>query len=159
MKMDWEQYRARYARERRPVLERFRTRLLEGAVMATPHSASGYAGALTAALITIFRQMTDLLQDSRLPETPDSRNRVRHILKERYFIRLSGIDRFVIAEEYVRTHFRYQAPCPEETEEWLRSFRGHNTEAEHLVRRIDEETDAFIMEEMPGILKEQAQRE
>ena len=104
MEMDWDRYRICCARLREPVLTRFETTLLEGAGMSTVQSAPAYAGALTASLITMFRQMSDLLRqeaacwEEKGPEGTGWR-RIRRKMRESYFLRLAGVDRLKIAQE------------------------------------------------------------
>ena len=87
-----------------------------------------------------------------------SRDRLRQAVNRRYFSRLSGIEELEIAQEYVRTHFQYQMPRREELTAWLLSYQGRAGAVQDLVRRIDEETDSFIREEVPGIVKESRQK-
>ena len=159
MRINLERYRKQCAAKRRAVLVRFGAVLAEGAEIATPQSCVAYAGALTAALVTILRQMADMLGEtvSGLEEEAGGKRpdpgEVRRVMRRKYFQRLAGISTLKIAEEYVRVHYRYQTPQTAEMTEWLRSFRGRYEAVEELVRRIDEETDAFIREDVPGVLK------
>ena len=158
MQMDWDRYRICCARLREPVLIRFETTLLEGAGMSTVQSAPAYAGALTASLITVLRQMRDLLRQEAAcgagdaPERTDW-NRLGRKMRESFFLRLAGVDRLKIAQEYVREHYRYQDRSADGMAQWLLSFQGQHEDARELVRRIDVETDAFIREELPSIWK------
>ncbi len=159
MRIDLERYRKKSAAERHAVLIRFGAVLTEGAEIATPQSCTAYAGALTAALVTILRQMTDTLSEivsggekeagSKRPDPGE----IRRAMRRKYFRRLAGISDLKIAEEYVRVHYRYQPPQTTEMTEWLRSFQGRHEAVRDLVCRIDKETDAFIREDIPGMLK------
>ena len=172
MRIDWEKYRAECAKKRKRVLIRFRDMLLKGAAVSTVQSAPVCTGALTAALVTVLKQMTDLLcqyagsaENScneetpvRMPGTgcgtvPADRERIRCAVRKSYFVRLSGIRNLKIAEEYVNTHFRYRETSEEDMTAWLLSFQGQPDAASELAHRIDEETDAFIREEIPKILR------
>ena len=62
MEIDWEHYRIYCAEQRAGVLERFGSTLAKGAGTATVQSAPVYTGQLTAALVTVLRQMTDTLK-------------------------------------------------------------------------------------------------
>ena len=77
-------------------------------------------------------------------------------MRERYFLRLAGVDRLKVAQEYVREHYQYQDRSADGMAPWMLSFQGQHKEAGELVRRIDEETDAFIREDLPGIWKSAA---
>ena len=161
MQMDWNRYRICCAQLREPVLTRFETTLLEGAGMSTVQSAPAYAGALTAALITVLRQMRDLLrQEAACGEGKDPActdwNRLGRKMRELYFLRLAGVDRLKVAQEYVREHYQYQDRSADGMAPWMLSFQGQHREAGELVRRIDEVTDAFIREDLPGIWKSAA---
>lgn len=150
MEIDWDQYRTRCADQRAGVLERFESTLLNGAALATVQSAPVYTGQLTAALVTVLRQMTDAMSQMMCDQT----DRLRQAMRERYFTRLGGIEELEIAREYVRTHFQYLEPSREDTTGWLLSFQGRRSAAGKLVREIDKETDLFIRQEVPGIVKE-----
>ena len=104
MQMDWNRYRICCAQLREPVLTRFETTLLEGAGMSTVQSAPAYAGALTAALITVLRQMRDLLrQETACGEGKEQErtdwNRLGRKTRERYVLRLPGVDGLRGAQE------------------------------------------------------------
>ena len=81
------------------------------------------------------------------------RDHIRQEMKRRFFFRLSGIEELAIAQEYMRTHFQYQLPRREEMTEWLLSFQGRGAAVQELVRKIDEQTDSFIREDVPEIVE------
>lgn len=157
METDWGRFRLLCAEARRPVLKRFEKELLEGAEVSTVLSAPSVTGALTAALMTILRQMADLLEQSGAAASGGDiggrgRNRVRQSVRRAYFTRLSRIGELEPAREYIRTHYRQLPRRAEEMERWLSAFRKNPDAAEDLVRKIDAETDAFIREEIPDIV-------
>ena len=164
MEIDWDCYRTGCAEQRSSVLERFGSMLLKGAEIATVQSAPVYTGQLTAALVTILRQMTDTLKTYSLSIDDSAeadifkmktalRGRFGQDINRHYFSRLSGIEELAIAQEYMRTHFQYQMPRREEMTEWLLSFHGRSSAVQELVRKIDEETDSFIREDVPKIVR------
>ena len=162
MEIEWDCYRTDCAEQRSCVLERFGNLLLKGTGVATVQSAPVYTGQLSAVLVTVLRQMTDSLETYSLPtdESADAevfkikspgRDRFRRAMRRQFFSRLSGIDELAIAQEYMRTHFQYQMPRREEMTVWLLSFQGRSSAVKELVRKIDEETDLFIREDVPKI--------
>ena len=164
MEIDWEQYRTGCQEQRADVLERFGDMLLRGAGVATVQSAPVYTGQLTAVLVTVLRQMTDTLKMNGLSTDESAaaegskivsagRDHCRQEMKRRFFSRLSEIEELAIAQEYMKTHFQYQMPRREEMTAWLLSFQGRSSAVQELVRKIDEQTDSFIREDVPKIVE------
>ena len=95
------------------------------------------------------------MADAEVPgRVSGGRNHFRQAMNRCYFSRISGIEELEIAQEYVRTHFQYQMPRREEMTAWLLSYQGRAEAVQELVRKIDRETDSFIREDMPRIVKE-----
>lgn len=142
MEIDWDCYRTGCAELRSSVLDRFGSMLLKGAGIATVQSAPVYTGQLTAALVTILRQMTDTLKTYSLSVDDSAeadifkmktalRGRFGQDMNRHYFSRLSGIEELAIAQEYMSV-----SDAPQRGNDCMAAvFQGRSSVVQELVRK------------------------
>ena len=157
--IDWKRYAQLCDDLNASAVERFTEALRKSAGVATRQSIPAYTGAMKASLVTMLRQMTDILKqmsESELREEDREKirwNRVKGQMREVWFGRLCGIENFPLVTDYMNTRIQNRPSDMESLYRWANSLRGNEKEIARIARRIREETALFEREDVPGIME------
>lgn len=157
--IDWEKYTALCEKACQPAIGRFSKMLLTASGVSTPQSIPVYAGAMKANLVTVLREMTDILKRMSKDSLPGEAyenirwKAVTDRMREAWFGRLCKIDRLTIAADYVNTRLQNRKPDYEGLYQWVSSLQNQQDEVRKITERIQEETLVFARSEVPEILE------
>lgn len=156
--IDWKRYTQLCEESNTQTIERFAISLRRAAGVATYLSMPVYTGTMTANLVTMLRQMTDILKylaGKQLTEEEQRSIRWRDVeerMREVWFGRLCGIDRFPLAADYVNTRIHNRHSDNDALYMWINTMQNDYSQIEHIVGRIREETALFTSEDVPLIM-------
>ncbi len=157
--IDWKQYEGLCSEMAAPAVERFTDTLRKATVVATEQSIPVYSGAMRGSLVTVLRQMIDILKklsEARLESSQLEKIRWKHVedgMRETYFLRLADIKDMYVAREYAACRIQGKTAEKGQMYQWVYSLHGKEKEIERIGRQILEQTRAFAGEDVPKILE------
>ena len=158
-KFDWKQYAHLCEDASASAIDRFAQTLRRASGVATNQSIPVYTGTMKGCLVTVLRQMTDILKHLakiQLPEEAYDRipwKSVEDRMRDQFFQRLCAIDNMQIAVEYTNTRLMNRPSDQEAVYRWVYSLHNKDREICRIVRRTTEESSAFVREDVPRILE------
>lgn len=157
--IDWKRYAQLCDDASVSAIDRFDQSLRKASGVATCQSIPVFTGAMKGSLVTILRQMSDILKQLariRLSEKEYETIRWKDVedrMRETYFRRLCGIDNMQIAVEYVNTRLKNRPSDQEAVYRWVYSLQNKDQEISRIVQRTAEEVSAFAREDVPRIME------
>lgn len=157
--IDWNRYAQMCEESAGPAIDRFEESLRKSAGMATNQSIPVYMGLMKGSLVTVLRQMTDILEQLAQKQLSKTERKKMHWkelearMREAYFERLAAIDNMMIAEEYLNTRVRNKPSDYAGVYRWVSSLRNNDKEIRRIASRVREETSAFAKENAPDVLE------
>ena len=157
--IDWKKYAQLCDDASVTAIDRFDQSLRKAAGVATNQSIPVYTGAMKASLVTVLRQMTEILKQLAEKQLSESEYETIHWkdvedrMRESYFQRLCAIDNMQIAVEYTNTRLMNRPSDQEAVYRWVYSLHNKDREICRIVRRTTEESSAFVREDVPRILE------
>jgi hypothetical protein len=156
--IDWKRYVRLCEEASAPAIDRFAQTLRKAAGVATNQSMPVYEGALKGSLVTVLRQMTDILKHMarlQLQEKEYGRIRWKDVedrMREVFFQRLCAIENMYVATEYVNTRLRNLPSDQEMMYQWVYGLQNKEDEIDRIAGRISAEAAAFASEDVPRII-------
>ena len=157
--IDWKRYTQLCEESYTQAIERFALSLRRAAGVATCLSMPVYTGTMTANLVTVLRQMTDILKQLAQKQLTEKEQHsicwrdVEERMREVWFGRLSGIDNLPLAADYVNTRIHNRRSDSDALYMWISTLQSDYSEIERIVGRIREETALFTSEDVPLIME------
>ena len=140
-------------------IDRFAQTLRKAAGVATNQSMPVYEGALKGSLVTVLRQMTDILKHMarlQLQEKEYGRIRWKDVGRPDTggcsILGLCAIENMYVATEYVNTRLRNLPSDQEMMYQWVYGLQNKEDEIDRIAGRISAEAAAFASEDVPRII-------
>ncbi len=157
--IDWNRYHELCIEVTRPAVERFAEALRSAVGVATEQSIPVFSGEMRGSLLTVLRQMTDILK--QLSQAQLTQSQINNInwkdtqsrLREMYFLRLAQIENMQIASEYVRERLQNELPQKGQIYHWVYSLQGNEDEVERIIRQTGEAVGEFSLKDVPKIME------
>ncbi len=158
MDINWNYYTNRCREMAAPAIDRFENSLLTACRVATAQSMPVYSGAMKASLITVHRDMVELLKRSvQVAGTGAEEirwNVVSDRMREAFFLRLGEIKNMEIAREYVRVRIRKLPPQKDLLFQWVTDLSKDEQSVKQLCTQVRKAAAAFASFEVPKIMDE-----
>ncbi len=157
--IDWKQYEGLSVEMAAPAVDRFEETLRKAVVVATEQSIPVFTGTLRGSLVTVMRQMLEILKrfselqlDSRQVDKIHWKT-VEDEMREAFFSRLADIKDLYIAQDYLNYRVKGMPADMDRLYEWVYSLHGKEREIRRFSRQIMEKTKLFAREDVPRIME------
>lgn len=157
--IDWKRYAQLCDDASVSAIDRFDQSLRKAAGVATNQSIPVYTGAMKASLVTVLRQMGDILKQLAGRQLSEAEYELIHWkdvedrMRETFFQRLCAIENMQIAAEYVNTRLMNKPSDQEAVYRWVYRLQSNDDEIRRIVRRTTEAASAFVREDVPRIME------
>ena len=158
-KFDWKQYAHLCEDASASAIDRFAQTLRRASGVATNQSIPVYTGTMKGCLVTVLRQMTDILKHLakiQLPEEAYDRipwKSVEDRMRDQFFQRLCAIGNMQIAIEYVNTRLKNLPQDQGGVYQWVYSLQNDGEEIDRIIQALTREAAAFAREDVPRIME------
>ncbi len=158
MNINWNYYTDRCSESAALAIDRFKNSLLAACRVATAQSMPVYTGEMKASLITVHREMVELLKRS-VQEAGTGLGEIRWSavsdrIREAFFLRLGEIEDMEIAREYVRVRIRKLPPQKDRIFQWVTDLSKDEERVNRLCVQVRKVVAACASYDVPRIMDE-----